>query len=111
MIDPFCKLFNPVSKMCIMCYPGFGIDIDMKCKQIHLLSIKNQKYSQNCASFNEKGQCIDCFYGYYVAQDTNGFYCQKVSDLCKGYSKTTGKCISCYMGYYLKTDGSCERFY
>lgn len=55
MIDPYCKLFNPVLKLCIMCYPGYRTDFDMKCKPIHLLSVKVQKYSENCASFNEKG--------------------------------------------------------
>lgn len=111
MIDPYCKVFNPVLKMCLFCYPGFAIDSDMKCKAINMLSLSVQKYSLNCASFNEKGQCTDCFYGYYVAQDTNGYYCQKVSDLCKGYSKSTGKCVSCYMGFYLTKSGECERYF
>lgn len=107
MIDPNCKIFNQGLKICMFCYPGYAVDSDMKCKAINMLTSGLQKYKLNCASFNLKSQCIDCYNGYYLAQDSNGNFCQKVSDLCKGYSKTTGKCISCYLGYYLTTQGEC----
>jgi hypothetical protein len=69
------------------------------------------KYSLNCAKYNDKGQCTDCYFGYYVITDNIGPYCEKVSDLCRTYDKANGKCTSCYLGYYLSTLGDCLRYF
>ena len=102
-VDSLCMLFNPMIKMCLLCYPGYSLDTDKTCKELKNLSIGLQKYSLNCARFNDKGQCILCYNGHYLTQDTNGSFCEKVNDLCKTYSMSTGKCTSCYLGYFMST--------
>lgn len=111
LTDPFCKIFSPLTKTCFLCYPGYVFDVDKKCKEVSQISQTLQKYSLSCAKYNDKGQCVSCYFGYYILTDSVGPYCEKVNDLCKTYNVLTGKCTSCYFGYYLSTTGDCLRFY
>jgi hypothetical protein len=109
LINPLCILFNKITNKCELCYGGYVLDSNGSCKVVPNALAPPQKYTENCASFNSKKQCISCFSGWYVLRDSiGGYYCQKVSDVCLNYNLSNGLCTSCYNGYLLTAQGDCQ---
>ena len=91
--NPLCKTFDANNGSCLTCYTGYTL-FGSSC----IVDSNNTSYSQNCATFDNSQNCVQCAQRYVMSEGK----CTAVSDFCNTYDPVTGFCTSCYQGFGLK---------
>ncbi len=78
--DTNCQIVNQITNYCEICLPSYKINVIGACKYI----------DPNCKTFNSNSECVNCFNGYIIKNNSSLCVYQDLN--CLLFNNSTGLC-------------------